>query len=84
MSFSNADTGNKAADPYKEANADTGASLKVKVEDLEAFVKSTKLGMLTTREAGSGHLVSRCMGVVETVSPPSSRLSVLEASPMTD
>lgn len=62
MSFSNTDTGDKAADPYKAANTDTEASLKNKVEDLSDFITACKFGMMTTRDA-SGKLVSRCMAV---------------------
>lgn len=62
MSFSNTDTGDKPADPYKVANADTEVTLKQKIEDLSDFVTACKFGMLTTRDA-SGKLVSRCMAV---------------------
>ena len=63
MSFSNTNTGDKPADPYKVANADTQVSLKEKIEDLSDFVSACKFGMLTTRDATSGKLVSRCMAV---------------------
>lgn len=62
MSFSNASTGDKPADPYKAANADD-ASLSDKVNDLTNFVSACKFGMMTTRDAASGKLVSRCMAV---------------------
>jgi len=62
MSFSNADTGSKPADPYKEKNIDH-ASIKDKVEDLSDFVSACKFGMMTTRDAASGALVSRCMAL---------------------
>jgi len=61
-SFSNADTGSKGADPYKEANKNE-ASLDVKIEALVKFVTSSKFGMMTTRDDGSGKLVSRCMAI---------------------
>jgi len=60
--FSNADTGSKPADPYKEKNVED-ASLKDKVEDLVSFVEKCKFCMMTTRIADSGLLVSRCMAL---------------------
>jgi hypothetical protein len=68
MSFSNADTGDKPADPYKEKNLDH-ASIKEKVEDLSDFVSSCKFGMMTTRDGSSGALVSRCMALAAKASP---------------
>ncbi|KAL8734309.1 MAG: hypothetical protein Q9166_001507 [cf. Caloplaca sp. 2 TL-2023] len=62
MSFSNADTGDKPADPYKAANK-TEPKLKEKVEDLVNFIESCKFGMMTTRIESSGLLVSRCMAL---------------------
>lgn len=61
--FSNADTGDKAADPYYAKNIDTKSNLKEKVEALAKFVSSCKFGMMTTRDATQGKLVSRCMAV---------------------
>merc|ERR1712225_111274 len=58
MSFSNADTGSKNADPYKATNKDE-TSIQEKVEDLSEFVKACKFGMMTTRDGSSGALVSR-------------------------
>ncbi|KAL1310817.1 hypothetical protein AAFC00_001054 [Neodothiora populina] len=63
MSFSNADTGNKAADPYTEKNLEHPDTLKEKVGDLIAFVDKCKFCMMTTRIAESGLLVSRCMAL---------------------
>lgn len=60
--FSNADTGSKSADPYKEKNLDS-ASIKEKVEDLSEFVSACKFGMMTTRDGSTGRLVSRCMAL---------------------
>ncbi|KAI9812272.1 MAG: BLI-3 blue-light-inducible Bli-3 protein [Thelocarpon impressellum] len=60
--FSNADTGNKPADPYKAKNKDE-APLKEKIEDLISFVEASKFGMMTTKAADSGLLVSRCMAL---------------------
>ena len=60
--FSNADTGSKPAEPYKAKNIDE-PSLKEKVEDLVGFVDACKFGMMTTRMAASGMLVSRCMAL---------------------
>jgi len=62
MSFSNTNTGDKPADPYKEKNIDD-ASIKDKVEDLSEFVSACKFGMMTTRDGSSGALVSRCMAL---------------------
>ncbi|KAL2060951.1 hypothetical protein VTL71DRAFT_9003 [Oculimacula yallundae] len=62
MSFSNTDTGSKTADPYTAKNKDE-TSIKEKVEDLAEFAKSCKFGMMTTRDAKSGALVSRCMAL---------------------
>lgn len=67
MSFSNTDTGDKPADPYKEKNLHQ-PSLQEKVESLVLFVSVTKFGMLTTRIESSGLLVSRCMAVAAKVS----------------
>ncbi|KAJ6444403.1 protein bli-3 protein [Purpureocillium lavendulum] len=66
MSFSNTSVGDKPADPYKKANQDD-ASLETKVNDLVQFVTSCKFGMMTTREAATGNLVSRCMALAATV-----------------
>jgi len=65
--FSNADTGNKPADPYKEKNLEH-PELKEKVEDLVSFISSQKFGMMTTRIASSGLLTSRCMALAGKVS----------------
>lgn len=66
MSFSNADTGDKPADPYKATNLDT-PDLKVKVEELTKFIDSCKFGMMTTRIESSGLLTSRCMAIAAKV-----------------
>jgi hypothetical protein len=66
MSFSNADTGSKPSDPYKEKNLED-ASLKDKVEDLVNFAEKCKFCMMTTRIADSGLLVSRCMAMAAKV-----------------
>jgi len=62
MSFSNANTGDKPSDPYKEKNVDK-VSIKEKVEDLSEFITACKFGMMTTRDGQSGSLVSRCMAL---------------------
>jgi len=62
MSFSNADTGSKPADPYKAKNADE-TTLQEKVNDLSEFITACKFGMMTTRDGKSGALVSRCMAL---------------------
>jgi len=53
----------KHEDPYKDANLDTGVSFEQKIKDLSNFMTHCKFGMMTTRDAGSGNLVSRCMAL---------------------
>ncbi|KAK5084134.1 BLI-3 blue-light-inducible Bli-3 protein [Exophiala xenobiotica] len=65
MSYSNADTGDKAADPYKEKNQDE-PGLEQKVQDLVSFIKKSKFGMMTTYSAHQGTLASRCMAIAAT------------------
>ena len=65
MSFSNTSTGDKPSDPYKEKNTDQ-PDLKTKISDLVDFVTKSKYAMMTTREADSDKLVSRCMAVAAT------------------
>ena len=67
MSFSNTSTGSKPADPYTKENAEE-VSLDTKIEDLVAFIKKCYFGMMTTRVADNGKLVSRCMALAATVS----------------
>ncbi|PNS16073.1 U3 small nucleolar RNA-associated protein 22 [Sphaceloma murrayae] len=62
MSYSNADTGSKTADPYVAKNKDP-ADLKDKVEDLVSFIEKQKFCMMTTRIASDGNLASRCMAL---------------------
>lgn len=69
MSFSNAAVGDKPADPYKKENAEE-ADLDTKVEDLVNFITNAKFGMMTTHEAATDNLVSRCMALAATVSLP--------------
>lgn len=59
--FSN--TNAKHADPYKEANLDTEVSLDQRIQDLSEFMTSCKFSLMTTRDAHSGNLVSRCMAL---------------------
>lgn len=63
------------ADPYKERNVDN-TSLSDKVVALTTFIQTHKYGMLTTRNANSGMLMSRCMALAGTVGPPSSTSSL--------
>lgn len=42
-------------------------SLKDKVEDLINFCEAVKFGMMTTRQPGTGLLVSRCMATAAKV-----------------
>jgi hypothetical protein len=64
--FSNANTGNQPADPYKAKNLDS-PSLKEKVEELGTFIDKTKFCMLTTQTAGSDLLASRAMSLAAKV-----------------
>ncbi|KAL9623492.1 MAG: hypothetical protein Q9160_002172 [Pyrenula sp. 1 TL-2023] len=64
--FSNADTGSKPADPYKAKNKDEPGT-EEKIEALSNFISASKFGMMTTRIADSGLLVSRCMAVAAKV-----------------
>ena len=64
--FSNAETGNKNADPYTQKNLEE-PSLKEKVEDLFTFVDKTKFCLLTTQTAGSDLLASRAMALAAKV-----------------
>lgn len=84
-SFSNADTGSKTADPYKDANKDE-LSTEQKITGLTKFISSTKFGMMTTRDLASGRLVSRCMAVAAKVGRhffPLAHLQLLTNSPPT-
>jgi hypothetical protein len=62
MSFSNADTGDKPANPAAIKSNDD-IPLKDKIQQLTSFVDGNKFAMLTTRIASSGQLVSRCMAL---------------------
>jgi hypothetical protein len=64
--FSNASTGDAPPDPYKAKNKDE-PSLEEKVETLNAFVSSCKFGMMTTWNASSKLMASRCMAVAAKV-----------------
>ncbi|KAM7214618.1 putative BLI-3 blue-light-inducible Bli-3 protein [Rhypophila decipiens] len=64
--FSNADTGDKPADPYKAANLDKETSLEQKITDLSDFMQHCKFCMMTTHDAKTGHLASRCMALAAT------------------
>lgn len=74
-SFSNADTGSKSADPYKQKNVDN-ASLKDKVQDLTAFIEKTKLCLMTTLVADTTKLATRAMALAATVSNHFGKLTV--------
>jgi hypothetical protein len=67
MSDTFSNTNVKNADPYKEANTDSQASLEQKIQDLSNFMQNCKFGMMTTRDAKSGKLVSRCMALAAQV-----------------
>lgn len=65
MSYSNADTGSKPADPYKDKNQEE-PGVEEKIQDLTSFISKSKFGMMTTSAAGSGVLASRCMALAAT------------------
>lgn len=77
MAQHNPDSSTKHADPYKEANLDSGVSVEQKIQDLSSFMTSCKFGLMTTRDAASGRLVSRCMALAAQVrrAPPAQRTS---------
>ena len=65
--------GDQPADPYKAANSENEVPIKEKMEGLLAFMDRSRYGMMTTRDANSGLLASRCMELAPTVCPfPSS------------
>lgn len=66
MSFSNAATGQKPADPYKKANEEE-VDVKTKITDFGQFIEKCKFSMLTTKQSGSSRLVSRAMALAATV-----------------
>lgn len=73
--FSNTDTGSKPADPYKATNKDEPGT-EEKIEALSQFISASKFGMMTTRIADSGLLVSRCMAVAGKVSSSVNQISI--------
>lgn len=70
-SFSNADTGDKPADPYKARNMEE-PSVQEKIHDLGAFVDRSKFCMMTTKSTEGGTLASRCMAVAGKVNASAS------------
>lgn len=64
--FSNTSTGDIPADPYKAKNLDD-PSLEEKISTLNDFVSSCKFGMMTTWNAKSKLMASRCMAVAAKV-----------------
>lgn len=52
---------------YKEKSKDEPGTTQ-KIEDLVAFTKASKFGMMTTKNVDTGLLVSRCMAVAASVS----------------
>lgn len=61
-------SGAPAVDPYKSKNTEDDISLQEKVEALVKFAQANKFGMMTTRDAETGMLVSRCMAIAASVS----------------
>ena len=66
MSYSNADTGSRPADHYKEKSLEK-LPLKDNVVDLVAFVDKCKFCMMTTRMGSSMLLISCCMALAAKV-----------------
>ena len=62
--------GDKPADPYKAKNYDTEAPVKEKMEALLSFIDRCRYAMMTTRDANSGLLASRCMELAAKVHFP--------------
>lgn len=62
-------SGAPAVDPYKSKNTEEDISLQERVEALVKFAQANKFGMMTTRDAETGMLVSRCMAIAASVSP---------------
>lgn len=73
----------KHADPYKEANLDTAVPLQQKIQDLSGFMTHCKFAMMTTRDAASGSLVSRCMALAAQVSTSLSHGQQQTTTPLT-
>ena len=61
--YSKTDTGSKPADPYKAKAYENELPVKEKVEGLIKLIEGSMFGMMTTRQAKTGHLVSRCMAL---------------------
>ncbi|KAK4146037.1 uncharacterized protein C8A04DRAFT_10173 [Dichotomopilus funicola] len=53
----------KPADPYKATNLETDVPLEKKIQDLSHFIAHCKFAMMTTRDAATGGLMSRCMAL---------------------
>jgi hypothetical protein len=66
MFYSNADTGSKPADHYKEKSLEK-PPLKDEVEDPVAFVDKCKFCMMTTRMGSGRLLISCCMALAAEV-----------------
>lgn len=66
MSVTDSKIHNQPADPYQEKNIDD-VSIKDKIQDLSELIDSCKFGVMTTRDARTGYLVSRCMAVAAKV-----------------
>lgn len=53
----------QSVDPYKQANKEDDITLQQKIEDLTQFMDACKFGMMTTHDAETGKIVSRCMAI---------------------
>ena len=71
-------SGAPAVDPYKSKNTEEDISLQEKVEALVKFAQANKFGMMTTRDAETGMLVSRCMAIAASVSKSLQRVQAGE------
>ncbi|KAI4848353.1 hypothetical protein E4T44_03979 [Aureobasidium sp. EXF-8845] len=61
--FGNTDTGDKHPEPYLKNNRDPDNSLLSKLKSLGFFFERAPICMVTTIDADSRDLVSRCMGL---------------------
>ncbi|TKX21527.1 bli-3-like protein 1 [Elsinoe australis] len=80
MSFSNASTGDKPADPYVAKNIDP-ADLKDKVEDLVSFIEKQKFCMMTTRIGQTGQLEGNGVDLIFHANSESGKTDDLESDP---
>ena len=59
----------QSVDPYKQKNKEDDITLQEKIDDLSNFMTACKYAMMTTHDAETGKLVSRCMAIAAKVRP---------------